>query len=138
MALTGLQIFKLLPGTNCKKCGKPTCLAFAMLLAQKKADLSECPDASEEAKETLASATAPPIRLAKFGVGDAEVQVGQETALYRHDDKFYNPTAIAITADDTLSEDELKNRAEAVNALEFHRVGETICVDAIALRNESG
>ena len=50
MALTGLDIFKLLPKTNCKKCGMPTCLAFAMQLAQKKAKLDKCPDVSEEAR----------------------------------------------------------------------------------------
>jgi acetyl-CoA decarbonylase/synthase complex subunit gamma len=138
MALSGLQIFKLLPGTNCKKCGKPTCLAFAMLLAQKKAELSECPDASEGAKKALESASAPPIRLVKFGTGDAQVQAGQETALYRHDDKFYNPTVVGITADDTLGESELKSRVEAVNALVFERVGQHIGVNAVALRNESG
>ena len=71
MALTGLQIQKLLPKTNCKECGKPTCLAFAMALAQKKAKLDECPHVSEEAKEALASAAAPPIRMVKFGKGDA-------------------------------------------------------------------
>ena len=59
MALTGLDIFKLLPKTNCKKCGKPTCLAFAMALAQKRAKLEECPDVSDEAKEKLAAAAAP-------------------------------------------------------------------------------
>jgi len=138
MALSGLQIFKLLPGTNCKKCGKPTCLAFAMLLAQKKADLSECPDASEEAKKTLESASAPPIRLVKFGAADTQVQVGQETALYRHDDKFYNPTVVGVTVDDTLSEGELRKRVEAINALVFERVGQKIGVNAVAVRNESG
>ncbi len=56
MALTGLEIFKLLPKTNCKKCGMPTCLAFAMQLAQKRAKLEDCPDVSEEAKEQLAAA----------------------------------------------------------------------------------
>ena len=53
MALTGLQIQKLLPKTNCKECGSNTCLAFAMKLASKKANLSECPYASDEAKEIL-------------------------------------------------------------------------------------
>ena len=33
MALSGLEIFKKLPKTNCKDCGFPTCLAFAMQLA---------------------------------------------------------------------------------------------------------
>ena len=52
MALTGIEIYKLLPKTNCKKCGFPTCLAFAMQLAQKKVELSKCPDVSEEAMRT--------------------------------------------------------------------------------------
>ena len=42
MALTGLQIFKLLPKTNCGECGIPTCMAFAMKLAAKNADLAAC------------------------------------------------------------------------------------------------
>ncbi|MHB1326434.1 MAG: (Fe-S)-binding protein, partial [Thermoleophilia bacterium] len=39
MALSGLQIFKLLAKTNCKECGFPTCMAFAMQLAAGKAEL---------------------------------------------------------------------------------------------------
>ena len=69
MALTGLDIYKLLPKTNCKKCGRPTCLAFAMQLAQKKANLSDCPDVSEEAKKVLGAASAPPIKLVTVGTG---------------------------------------------------------------------
>ncbi|MHC5122856.1 MAG: (Fe-S)-binding protein [Planctomycetota bacterium] len=66
MALTGLDIFKLLPKTNCKKCGMPTCLAFAMQLAQKRAELDACPCVSEEAKNKLDAAAAPPVKLIKF------------------------------------------------------------------------
>ncbi len=51
MAMTGLQIFKLLPKTNCGECGVPTCMAFAMKLAAKNAELAACPYASEEAKK---------------------------------------------------------------------------------------
>ena len=50
MALTGMQIFKLLPKTNCKECGVPTCLAFAMNLASGKAELDACPYVSDEAR----------------------------------------------------------------------------------------
>ena len=46
MAMTGIQIFKLLPKTNCKDCGSPTCLAFAMALAAGKAELDACPHVS--------------------------------------------------------------------------------------------
>ena len=138
MALTGLEIFKLLPKTNCKKCGMPTCLAFAMALAQKRANLDSCPDVSEEAKQTLAAAAAPPMRLVKFGTADAQVQVGQETVLFRHEEKFYNPTVLAVTVSDKLAGAELTSRIEQVNSLQFERVGTHIGLGAVAIVNDSG
>jgi acetyl-CoA decarbonylase/synthase complex subunit gamma len=138
MALTGLQIFKLLPKTNCKKCGMPTCLAFAMQLAQKRAKLENCPDVSEEAKEQLAAAAAPPMRLVKFGTEDNQVQVGQETVMFRHDEKFFNQTVLAASVSDKLSGQDLKQRIETVNSLQFERIGIQIGARAIALVNDSG
>ncbi len=138
MALTGLDIFKLLPKTNCKKCGMPTCLAFAMQLAQKRAKLEDCPSASEEAKETLSAAASPPMQQVKFGSGDNEVQIGQETVMFRHEEKFYSPTVIAVSVLDNLSGDDLKKRIESVNALQFERVGQKIGVKAVAVINDSG
>ncbi len=138
MALTGLDIFKLLPKTNCKKCGMPTCLAFAMQLAQKRAKLDACPEVSEEAKQKLAAAAAPPMRRVAFGAGDAQVAVGQETVLFRHDEKFHNPTVVAVTVSDRLSGQALQERIQAVNALQFERVGTHIGIRAVAVVNESG
>ena len=138
MALTGLDIFKLLPKTNCKKCGMPTCLAFAMALAQKRAKLDDCPDVSQEAKDKLAAAAAPPMRKVVFGTGDAEVQIGQETVLFRHEEKFHSPTVLGATVSDKLTGDELLDRIKAVNALQFERVGTKIGAKAIAVVNDSG
>jgi acetyl-CoA decarbonylase/synthase complex subunit gamma len=138
MALTGLEIFKLLPKTNCKKCGLPTCLAFAMQLAQKRAKLDDCPSASEQARETLAAAAAPPVRLVKFGSGDGQVQIGQETVMFRHEEKFYNPTVLAVSISDKLSGEDLQKRIEAINSLQFERIGIKIGVKAIAIVNDSG
>ena len=138
MALTGLEIFKLLPKTNCKKCGFPTCLAFAMALAQKRVKLEDCPYVSEEAKQKLAAAAAPPMRKIIFGSGDNQVQVGQETVMFRHEEKFHNPTVLAVTVSDKLAGEELKNRIAAVNALQFERVGTKIGARAIAIVNDSG
>ena len=138
MALTGLEIFKLLPKTNCKKCGMPTCLAFAMQLAQKRAKLDDCPDVSEEAKQKLAAAAEPPIRKVSFGSGDNQVQVGQETVMFRHEEKFHNPTVLAVTVSDKLAGEDLKQRIETVNSLQFERVGTKLGVNAIAVINESG
>lgn len=88
MGLTGLAIFKLLPKTNCKECGVPTCMAFAMALASGKATLDQCPYVSDEAKEALDSATAPPIKLVKAGAGDKVLEMGDEQVMFRHDKTF--------------------------------------------------
>jgi acetyl-CoA decarbonylase/synthase complex subunit gamma len=138
MALTGLEIFKLLPKTNCKKCGVPTCLAFAMQMAQKRAKLDDCPHISDEAKNKLAAAAEPPMRKVEFGEADTQVQMGQETVLFRHEEKFYNPTIVAVTISDVLTGDELKQRIEAIKALQFERVGTHVGVKAVAVINESG
>ena len=138
MALTGLDIFKLLPKTNCKKCGMPTCLAFAMALAQKRAKLDDCPDVSQEAKDKLAAAAAPPMRKVVFGAGEAEVQIGRETVVFRHEEKFYSPTVLGATVSDKLTGDELAKRIEAVNALQFERIGTKIGAGAVAVVNDSG
>jgi len=137
MALTGLEIFKLLPKTNCKKCGMPTCLAFAMQLAQKRAKLEDCPEVSEEAKQALAAAAAPPMRKVVFGSGDNQVEIGQETVMFRHEEKFYSPTVLAVTVSDKLTGEDLKKRIEVVNSLQFERVGAKIGVSAIAVVNDS-
>ncbi len=138
MALTGIEIYKLLPKTNCKKCGFPTCLAFAMQLAQKKVELAKCPDVSEEAKQTLEGAAAPPIKLVTVGAGDNLVKVGEETVLFRHEDRFTNPCGIAIKVPDTLDDAALNERLEALGKLRWTRVGMEIFVDTVALVNASG
>jgi acetyl-CoA decarbonylase/synthase complex subunit gamma len=137
MALTGVEVFKLLPKTNCKKCGYPTCLAFAMKLAQRQASLESCPDVSEEAKQKLGEASAPPVRPTTFGVGDKAVKMGEETVLFRHDKRFVNPSAFALNIKDTLSEDAINARIDEVLNSEIERVGQRLRIDAIALSNDS-
>ncbi len=138
MALTGLDIYKLLPKTNCKECGNPTCLAFAMALAASKTSLDKCPHVSEQAKETLGGASAPPIKLVKVGKSGYERELGDEVVLFRHDKAFFHPTCIAIEISDMLSGTELEAKVEKVNALAFERVGQTVSIDMIAVRNDSG
>ena len=137
MALSGLDIYKLLPKTNCKKCGSPTCLAFAMKLAMKKASLDECPDITAEAKKALEESSRPPIALIKLGSGDNIVEIGGETVLFRHEKTFYHQTAIAISLDDTLNEAVLLARIKEIENISFERVGQHITVDMIALINKS-
>jgi len=137
MALSGLEIYKLLPKTNCKECGFPTCLAFAMQIAAKKVSLDKCPYVNEEAKAKLESASRPPINLVTIGAGDKLLEVGNETVMFRHDETFYHPTGLGFLIEDTLSADEIGKKAEAINKLSFERVGQRIEVNLIALMNSS-
>jgi len=138
MALSGVEIFKLLPKTNCKKCGHPTCLAFAMKLAQRQASLDSCPDVSEEAKKILGEASAPPVRPITLGTGNKAMKMGEETVLCRHDKKFVNPCVLAIEIKDILSEEDISKTVHQVLNSEIDRVGQKLKVDAIALTNTSG
>lgn len=135
MALSGLEIYKRLPKTNCKKCGFATCLAFAMALAAKKTSLDKCPDVTDEAKKLLESASLPPMATVVIGIGDKKVEVGGETVLFRHEKTFYHPTAIAVAVSD--NELNLAAKIEKIKKLNFERVGLTTGIDMIALKNES-
>ncbi len=138
MALSGVEIFKYLPKTNCKKCGHPTCLAFAMKLAAKQASLDACPDASEDAKKVLGEAAAPPIRGITLGMGDKAVKVGDEICLYRHEKKFFNPCAFAVSIKSSEAGDGAAKKIDAVKTSEIDRVGQKLRVDAIAVTDDSG
>jgi len=135
MGLTGLEIYKHLPKTNCKDCGSPTCLAFAMALASGKASLDACPHVTEEAKSALDSASAPPIKLVKVGSGDHVVELGEETEIFRHDKRFFHPTGVAVLISDS---EDVAAKAEAFDALEFHRVGMHYITDMVAVKCDSG
>ncbi|MCD6353195.1 MAG: acetyl-CoA decarbonylase/synthase complex subunit gamma [Proteobacteria bacterium] len=138
MGLTGIQIFKLLPKTNCKECGYATCLAFAMSLASGKAELSACPYVSEEAKEQLSEAAAPPIRPLTIGVGDSALKIGGETVAFRHEKRFESSPGLAILVSDTMDESEVDARINKLKDLQYERVGLILKPDLVALKNESG
>ena len=138
MALKALDIYKLLPKKNCKECGDPTCLTFAMKLAGGKADLDHCPYLDEQAKAVLGATTRPPIRLVKIGVGERSFRVGEETILYRHDKTFCHPPGIVFKVSDTLPADEIARVTRRVGDESFTRVGSELRFNGIAIENESG
>ncbi|MDA3895240.1 MAG: acetyl-CoA decarbonylase/synthase complex subunit gamma [Desulfobacteraceae bacterium] len=135
MALTGIQIFKLLPKTNCKECGVPTCLAFAMNLASGKAELDSCPYVSDEAREQLAEASAPPILPVQIGKGVRKFTVGAETVLYRHEKTFFNPTALAVKVSSDIKDKDLKAKLAIWNAFQYERVGFNLRPQLVAVED---
>jgi len=138
MALKALDIFKLLPKTNCKKCGNPTCLAFAMKLAAKQTSLDQCPDISDEAKAALEGSSAPPIGLVAVGAGPSKVEIGNETVMFRHEETFHHPPGVGVIVPDDLSEEDLAARIEAIRKLDFVRVGARLNTRVVAVENVSG
>ena len=137
MAMTGLQIFKLLPKTNCGECGVPTCMAFAMKLAAMNADLAACPYASEEAKKIIGAASKPPIRLVKIGPPGREVPIGNETVMFRHDKTFVHPTAVAIAFPDNESLTDLSHKLAEVREYCLERAGEQLRINLVLVDNFS-
>ncbi|MGE4298891.1 MAG: acetyl-CoA decarbonylase/synthase complex subunit gamma [Desulfovibrionaceae bacterium] len=132
MALSGLQIHKLLPKTNCKECGSNTCLAFAMKLAQKKASLTECPYASDEAKSVLGAAAEPPVRGVGLGPDKALV-VGEETVLHRHEKTFVHQTVLAVNVNEGDDPASVDAACASVRGYVLERVGEQLIVEMMAV-----
>jgi acetyl-CoA decarbonylase/synthase, CODH/ACS complex subunit gamma len=138
MALTGIEIFKMLPKTNCKECGYPTCLAFAMALASGKAELDACPYVSDEARDKLAEASAPPIRPVKMQMKDEVKAIGGETVMFRHEKTFFNPTAIAGLVTTATPDAEVDAKLDQFMKLQYDRVGLLLRPEMIVVHDADG
>jgi acetyl-CoA decarbonylase/synthase complex subunit gamma len=104
-------------------------MAFAMQVAAGQKALTDCPEISDDAKTSLSEASAPPMKLVKVG----EFESGQETVLFRHDEKFHRPTGLAIKIGAGLSDDEAVAKIETVNKIKFERVGAVLEPKLIAV-----
>jgi acetyl-CoA decarbonylase/synthase complex subunit gamma len=146
MALSGLEIYKLLPASsknpevkkhgNCKECGFPTCLAFAMKLGQKQAELSQCPYVEEESKAQLEASAAPPIRLITVSGDGKKLEVGNETVIFRHEKTFYHQPGLFVRVKDTQSD--AADVAKAVGEYSVEYVGMDLTLDGIAVEADGG
>ena len=131
--LTGIGIYKLLPKTNCGECKFPTCMAFAMQVAAKKVALEACPYVSDAAKQELADSAAPPMRVVTIGAGPGAVAIGGETVLFRHEEKFHRPAAVAVRVSD---QSDVAAEVDAIGRLKFIRSGKHVGVEMIALEQK--
>ena len=138
MPLSGIQIYKLLPQTNCKECGFPTCLAFAMKLAAKQVELSSCPYVSEASKAQLAESATPPMRLVTIKADGNEVKAGNEVILFRHEKTFYNRPGLFIRVNDSETADSIKAKLSPAEAFKVNYVGIELSVDGFAVESKSG
>jgi acetyl-CoA decarbonylase/synthase complex subunit gamma len=138
MALTGIQIYKLLPQTNCKECDFPTCLAFAMKLAAKQVELAKCPYVSDESAAQLAEAAAPPVRPITIQSNGHEVKGGNEVVMFRHNKKFFSPPGLFIRVYDDQSADDIKATVQPVSEYVVEYVGMELMMGGIAVQARGG
>lgn len=138
--LSGLQIFKYLPAAkklpegNCKKCGFPTCMAFALKLAKAQTEIGFCPYVPEELKEMFAQSMIKPQKEIYLGAGKHKILIGGENVLYRHEKTFINKTAIAVVID--LNETGWEEKLKRVTDFEITRISEAFKVDLIYLKGK--
>jgi acetyl-CoA decarbonylase/synthase, CODH/ACS complex subunit gamma len=138
MPLSGIQIYKLLPQTNCKECGFPTCLAFAMKLSAKQVELAACPYVSEASKAQLAESSAPPVRLVTLKSNSQEFATGNEVVLFRHEKTFYRKTGLFIRLKDNEAAEQLKAKTAKIEGYAVGYVGMDLKVDGLAVEAVSG
>lgn len=131
MALKGLDIFKLSPKKNCKECGCPTCMAFSMKVAQGAMDIAACPYFSPDALATLSEATAPPMKTIKIGAGEAELSLGGETVMERHEKTFVSKTRYAVAVCNCMDEAEIDAKLAAVGKVDYERISERMYVELV-------
>ncbi len=135
MEMTGLQIFKYLPAakkeehTNCKECGCPTCMAFALKLAKQNIQIDKCPYVKEELKEQYSHC----IKHAQNTVTIGNLKIGGENVLYRHEKTFINRTVLAVCVD--CLKPDFEKQIKRICDFEIKGVNENYSVDLIILKN---
>ena len=138
MGLTGIQIFKMTPKKNCKECGCPTCMAFAMKVAQGALEISKCPHMSDEALAELSEATAPPMKTIKVGAGDNEYTLGGETVLFRHEKTFVSKTRYAVSLCTCMDDAAVDAKLAEIQKVDYERIGERMYVEMIYVNYVDG
>ncbi len=138
MALSGIQIYKMLPKTNCKDCGFPTCLAFAMKLAAKQVELTDCPHVSDEATAELAESSAPPVRLITLKSNGHEVKAGNEVVMFRHEKTFYHKPGLFVRVKDDQTAEQIKAKLIPAEAYHVDYVGLDLTLDGFAVQSVTG
>lgn len=138
MEMTGLQIFKYLPGgqkspdANCKKCGCPTCMAFALKLAKQNIELEKCPYIPEELRQKYSHSIKHPQKTVEIG----DLKIGGENVLYRHEKTFINRTVLAVAVD--CAKTDWQNEIERISKFEIKGVNEMLKVDLVIALNSYG
>lgn len=141
-SISPIDVYKLLPRTNCKKCGEENCMAFATKLVNREVILDQCPplleDKYKDSHGRLWEMLKPPVKEVTIGKGERAVKIGGKLVMYRHELTYTNPTAIAIDITDDASNEEILKRAKWVEEFSYGYIGQQLRLDLLAVRSTSG
>jgi len=139
--ISPIDVYMLLPKTNCKECGEENCMAFATKLVNRELSLEQCPPLlkkeNEKVYKQLWEMLKPPIKEVIIGSRDHTIKVGGKYVMYRHEFTYTNPTAIAIDVTDEMPEEELLERIKKTEQFTYEYIGMTLKLDMIAIRSTS-
>jgi acetyl-CoA decarbonylase/synthase complex subunit gamma len=146
--LSPIDVYMLLPKTNCKECGEPNCMAFAAKLANREVSLEECPPIlkkeHEKVYKKLQEMLAPVIKEITIGTGEHAVKIGGKLVMYRHEFTYHNPAALAFDVTDEMpvhprfsEEEALVDRVKNVENFLYNYIGRDLNLDMIAVRSTS-
>jgi len=139
--LSPIDVYKLLPRTNCKECGEDNCMAFATKVVNREVPIEKCPPLLkkefEKAYKQLKEMLKPAIKEVVVGTGDRAVKIGGKLVMYRHELTYFNPTAIAIDVTDEMPEEEILSRIKRVEEFRYEYIGQILKLDMIAVRSTS-
>ncbi len=140
--LSPIDIYKLLPRTNCKECGQENCMAFATKIVNREVSIDSCPPLlkkeNEKAYKALKELLKPAVREVIVGVGDKAKKIGGKLVMYRHEFTYTNMTAFAIDVTDEMPDAQLTERIKKTENFSFEYIGNTLKLDMIAVRSTSG
>ena len=135
MSLGAMDIFKFLPAgkrdknANCKKCGCPTCMMFAIKLSKGQESASKCPFIPFE----LASKLEHNKKIQQKTLVCGNLKIGGEVVLYRHEKTFVNPSALVVMLDS--KEKNYLEKLKRVLNFEIDCIGKKYKIDAIYSNN---
>jgi acetyl-CoA decarbonylase/synthase, CODH/ACS complex subunit gamma len=140
--ISPIDVYKLLPKTNCQECHESNCMAFATRLVNGELVLADCPPLFtveyQDARHELELLLAPPVRAVTFGTGARQCTVGGKYVLQRHEFTYHNPTTIAIDVDDLMTDEDLQARVRTIEQFSYTYIGRTLSLNAVAVRAVSG
>ena len=139
--LSPIDVYMLLPKTNCKECGEDNCMAFATKVVNREVNIDQCPPLltkeNEKNYNKLKEMLKPAVKQVTIGVGDGAVNVGGKLVMYRHEFTYTNPTAIAIDVTDEMSDEEVLARVKATQEFTYLYIGNNLQLQMIAVRSTS-